>query len=293
MSICRVLSLLLAFPLIAGAAGNDWMSFRNGASRLSELSIPGTHDSGALHEPAPGTSKCQDLSIAEQLDVGVRFLDVRCRHVNDAFAIHHGRVYQRQNFADVLSVVTQFLAANPGETVIMSVKEEYDPVGNTRTFEETFDDYVARDPRRWRLDAEIPTLDRARGRIVLLRRFGVKNGPKGVDASDWPDNATFERGRLRVQDAYRVASTDEKWRAIVSMFDETEARPPDALHLNFCSGFETVAGIPNITKVASDINPRLVAHLKANPGRRRGVVVMDFVDAAKCNLVIGGGTERP
>src|SRR5687767_7668450 len=86
--------LMAALPCSAGAAGNNWLTPLDGNLPLSQFSIPGTHDSGALVEPVSGTAKCQNLSIADQLNAGVRFLDIRCRHINDAFAIHHGAVYQ-------------------------------------------------------------------------------------------------------------------------------------------------------------------------------------------------------
>jgi hypothetical protein len=39
---------------------------------LSAITIPGTHDAGALYDPvyAPGTTKCQNLSISDQLIAG-------------------------------------------------------------------------------------------------------------------------------------------------------------------------------------------------------------------------------
>lgn len=114
------------------------MASIDGEKFLHELSIPGTHDTGALIETVPRTAKCQNLTIEEQLQAGVRFLDIRCRHIGDAFVIHHGPVYQELNFTDVLQSVANFLQANPSETVIMSVKEEYTPEGNTRSFAETF-----------------------------------------------------------------------------------------------------------------------------------------------------------
>ncbi len=137
---------LAALPTLAFAAGNNWMASKSNLLLVSQLSIPGTHDSGALYEPVSGTAKCQNLSIADQLNAGVRFLDIRCRHINDAFAIHHGSIYQNANFNDVLNAVIGFLNSNPSETVIMSVKEEHTPSGNTRSFEQTFDSYVAANP---------------------------------------------------------------------------------------------------------------------------------------------------
>jgi hypothetical protein len=96
--------LLLASFLHAPAAGNNWMSSMNGTLPISQYSITGTHDSGARFDPAlaPCTAKCQDLTIAQQLDAGVRFLDIRCRHIDDGFTIHHSEVYQKINFNNVL-----------------------------------------------------------------------------------------------------------------------------------------------------------------------------------------------
>ena len=62
-------------------------------------------------------------------------MDIRARHVNDVFAIHHGLVFQHAFFGtDVMEPVIGFLAQHPTETVLMRVKEEYTEENNTRTF---------------------------------------------------------------------------------------------------------------------------------------------------------------
>lgn len=68
-----------------------------------------------------------------------------CRHLRDAFAIYHGPVSQELTFDDVTATVRDFLKAHPSETVILSVKEESSPSGNTRTFERMFDAAAAKD----------------------------------------------------------------------------------------------------------------------------------------------------
>src|SRR4051794_40583034 len=109
-------SLLLATPSEkARAASQNWMAALNSSLYVSQLSIPGTHDSGARFEPFSGTAKCQNLTIAEQLNAGVRFLDIRCRHLDNAFTIHHGSVYQNITFDDVLNATIAFLSNNPTE----------------------------------------------------------------------------------------------------------------------------------------------------------------------------------
>jgi 1-phosphatidylinositol phosphodiesterase len=280
-----ILSMLLAaMPLSAVAAGNNWMNGLDGNLPLSQFSIPGTHDSGALSEPVSGTAKCQTLSFGDQLNAGVRFMDIRCRHINDAFAIHHGQVYENANFDDVLNATFAFLAANPSETVIMSVKEEYTASGNTRSFEQTFDSYVAKNPTKWYLGSGIPTLTQARGKIVLFRRFGAGSLPKGIDASNWPDNTSFQTGNyLRVQDNYNVSDNNTKWAQITQLLTEAHYGGPSTLYVNFASGVQSgVFGIPNIPNVSNNINPRLVTYFNTNKSGKYGAILMDFADAAKC-----------
>ena len=227
------------------AAGNNWMAGVDGEKYLYELSIPGTHDSGALYEEFYDISKCQVLTIPEQLNAGVRYLDIRCRHFNDAFAIHHGIYYQNQNFNDVLESVTSFLRANPSETVVMLVKPEYTAEGNTRTFAETFKAYQAewetRYPNIWYVGTTVPKLVDVRGKIVLIRRFNeapFSPADLGINAdSGWPGDSTGTiegPPRIRVQDEYSIYIKGNKWGYITSLFDEMPANP-STLYLNYVS----------------------------------------------------------
>lgn len=56
------------------------MSQLDDNKRLSEMTIPGTHDSGTYtlgDGPVDSAAKCQTQSIAEQLNNGIRYLDIR------------------------------------------------------------------------------------------------------------------------------------------------------------------------------------------------------------------------
>src|SRR5206468_7739138 len=121
--IAFLLTALVVLSLLGktSAAGNNWMTSLNGNLSLSQISIPGTHDSGALSEPFPGTAKCQNNSIAQQLNDGVRYLDIRL-HYNSGTSLNtqHGIVDEGQSFDTVLTgAVLPFLASNPTECVIM------------------------------------------------------------------------------------------------------------------------------------------------------------------------------
>ncbi|MFS4473875.1 phosphatidylinositol-specific phospholipase C [Chryseobacterium sp. T20] len=271
---------------------NSWMSGLQDNISISKISIPGTHDSGARVD-APvvsGTAKTQDLSIAEQLNAGVRFLDIRCRHIDNAFTIHHGAIYQNLNFDDVLNACYAFLNSHPSETIIMSVKEEYDASNTTRSFEQTFDSYVQKNPSKWDLGANIPTLGAVRGKIKLLRRFS-SGTTKGINASPWADNTTFDINnsgvQLKVQDYYKVTNNDDKWNGIFNLLNEAKNDTNGKLFVNFTSGYKPgIFGIPSIPTVSNNINPRLKTFFQTNTQGSFGIMPIDFVNAELSELIV-------
>lgn len=275
-----IISLLLDTNVYAVSA-DKWMEQINNEKYLSEISIPGTHDSGALYEPVIGTAKCQNLSIEQQLNIGVRYLDIRCREFKDSFTIHHGSIYQHLNFDDVINTCIAFLKNNPTETIVMSVKEEYNAAENTKDFEEVFDYYVKKNKGIWFLTDRIPKLKEARGKIVLLRRFKCNNSSMGINACGWKDNTTFTLNnavKLSVQDSYQVGNNDNKWNAITNLYDRAKVSDNKEMFINYTSGYKSIVGIPNIRVVNDDINKRL-KHYFNNAGHNKyGISVMDFVD---------------
>ncbi len=293
------LSLALAFVTLfswtltsvsSAYSSSNWMGSLPSSTSLASLSIPGTHDSGALYEPISGTAKTQDLTIAQQLNIGVRYLDVRTRHYGNAFTIHHGSVYQNQNFDDVLNVVIGFLNSNPSETIIMSVKEEHTPANNTRSYEETFKSYVAKNPDKWLLTDHIPTLGEAKGKIVLLRRFDMSQTPYGINATAWQENTTFNiqnAAKMKIQDYFKVSDKSKKWTDVQNMYNEAKTQNPSWLYLNFTSGYDPGwFGIPNIRSIKDDLNPKVNSFFTTNTKGRFGVSVMDFIDEGTAAKII-------
>ena len=275
------------------ASGNpDWMADLADTKMIAELSIPGSHDSGARFDLAQGLAQTQKLTIAEQLDAGVRYFDIRCRHVGDQFLIYHGGVDQNQTYDEVLATMYAFLDAHPHETILASVKEESVPTQNTRSFEATFDAYIAQAPTRWILTPTLPRLGDVRGKVVLLRRFDATTTPLGVDATVWSDNATFTisdaDAHLRIEDEYVVTSNDLKWTAITNLLAEAAAGDPTTWMLTYTSGYQLISGLPNITIVSDDINARLDTFLAdpANAHAHLGTLAMDFVTTARVEAIL-------
>ena len=268
-----------------------WMAAQPDDTNLMSLTLPGTHDTMALYEPAAGTAKAQTLDLADQYAAGIRYVDIRCVDVDDAFQIYHGTEYEKASFDDVLTTTFAFLDAHPSETIVMSVKQEADNDGATQSFEATFDGYVAQQPTRWYTGDSVPALGDVRGDIVLLRRFDATATPLGIDGSAWADNTTFTLtntdSTLRVEDAYIVSDPATKWTAITSLFGEARAGDPSTLYLTYTSGYQMDGVLPDIPSVSNAINPMLDGYLAdpANTGAHLGAVVMDFATADRADAL--------
>jgi 1-phosphatidylinositol phosphodiesterase len=225
----------------------------------------------------------------------VRYFDLRCRHVQDQFLIYHGGVDQNQTFDEVLATMYAFLDAHPHEVILASVKQEAVPAQNTRSFQATFESYIAQAPARWTLAPTLPRLGDVRGSLVLLRRFDATttpSAPLGIDATNWADNATFEiagtDAHLRIEDEYVVTSNDTKWTAITGLLADAAAGDPATWMLTYTSGYQLISGLPDITVVSDDINARFDAFLAApaNTHAHLGTLAMDFVTPARVEAIV-------
>ncbi|MEW2434756.1 phosphatidylinositol-specific phospholipase C domain-containing protein [Streptomyces caniferus] len=239
----------------------DWMSALGDATPVQRLTIPGTHDSGA-RIGGPWVA-CQNTSVAAQLAAGIRFLDVRCRAIDSVFAIHHGAFYQELMFGDVLNACRAFLQAHPSETVLMRVKQEYSEVG-AEEFRRIFGIYLDDKGYRslFRLDAGLPTLGQARGRVVLLA------DSDGLGGVRYADPQLFD-----IQDDY-MAEPFGKYPKIEAQFRKALTQP-GKLFVNYVS---TSAWLPPRSN-ADRLNPqvkRLLEGSEANGWTGLGVVPMDF-----------------
>ena len=181
--------------------GPCWMSHVDGNKYLDELSIPGTHDSGTCSvdndtEPQSSQAKCQQDYIPTQLLEGVRYFDIRLGKGENP-GIDHGACYLLKkdgNFmhlSDVIGYFNTFLSENPTEALIMLVSRGNDEATDeslTTALGKVFDE----NPNLFYTSSRIPTLGEVRGKIVLLRRFGlagnsVSSHTWGLDLTQWDD----------------------------------------------------------------------------------------------------------
>ncbi|MBQ9719672.1 MAG: hypothetical protein IJV64_03150, partial [Oscillospiraceae bacterium] len=192
MLLILLAAALLLIPLaergdrtaVPGSA--DWMARLDDGLPLNRLDLPGTHDSATQYAQLAFFSRCQALSVGEQLEAGFRYLDVRLGE--DA---QTGRLKLMHGFTDcktgagpqsgplyldeLLRQCYAFLAAHPTEAVVFAVKYEHGEL-TTAEFETLLDGYIRADEAYWLLDGAIPRLGEARGRLVLMRRYEDEAG---------------------------------------------------------------------------------------------------------------------
>lgn len=301
---------------------SNWMSALDGDKLISEFSIPGTHDTGAgpqltsvpkltdlKNRVIDHTTRTQDFNLKEQLERGVRYLDIRLKtdKILPGLTVWHGPVYLDMDFEqDVLEVCYDFLRKNPSECIIMHIKDE---AGSSPNFEAAFDLSIndAIDTF-WYLNNTIPKLSAVKGKIVLLRRFSAapankepsasewNKSLKGIDVTGWGDNTTFEinnTSKLKIQDKFKSGINYTYLDKIVpvrALLDEaqtnySQGKEKDRMYINYTSAncFPNVAQTP--VYYAGHLNPNINYYLRNKTGRF-GIIAVDFCKSLSNELII-------
>ena len=97
--------------------GKNWMAALSKDFKLRELVLLGSHDSGAIN----GKLKCQNSHIIEQLNWGVRFLDLHISQFNNEVWLYYGEPCLR--LREALLEVNQFITAQPKEKVVICLRK--------------------------------------------------------------------------------------------------------------------------------------------------------------------------
>ncbi|XP_009290935.1 1-phosphatidylinositol phosphodiesterase-like [Danio rerio] len=247
----------------------DWMETLDGNMFISNITIPGTHDTMALHGGA--AAECQSWSLENQLLAGIRYLDLRVSGNN--LKVVHGVISQHTTFADVLNIVKGFLSQHKSETVLLRVKLE-----SKGPFPDDVANQLKNDPGCW-VNNEIPQLEDVRGKIVFVQK---KNFKLGV-----PLLETDKKGD------YKVGNVEKKKAKIIEHLKQAlEPCEVKAVVLNYSSGTGWPLGRLDRTpkNVAKKINPWLYSHLegasKENIKLCFGVIAMDFPGLDLIQLII-------
>ncbi|MBB3229067.1 hypothetical protein FHW69_003716 [Luteibacter sp. Sphag1AF] len=257
---------------------------------LSELTLPGTHDSLSYwiskrkRQTGEEWAQTQSLTLFEQLDRGIRFLDIRCRLTGpNTLTGCHGTIMFPITFSEIVTDCANWLTSHPSECIVLSLKnEEKKPAAQTMgAFAQAAAANLGAIPSLLHPADDLPRLSDVRGRLILLRRFDAP--PLGIDATHWPDDTAFRHTNKAgitfvVQDKWNMGAFGgqifPKFTSLVEpvLRKASEDSNLRTLYLNFCNGMSPFTP----AQVASTINPRLLNFVTHAPPGRYGVICMDF-----------------
>ena len=260
----------------------DWMKSLDDNTSIRGINMPGSHDTMALYSIGDLAGQCQSLSLKEQLNLGVRFLDIRLKEENNKLKAVHGVVDQKASFASITKTIESFLNKHNDEFIIMSIKEEAKASNSKISFEESLQNYLTSDI--YLKDTSIPNkVGDVRGKVILLSRYSGSS--IGIPAfTGWQDSVTFTLPNdIYVQDTYKITSKEQKQEEIVKCFNEAG----HALKINFLSAYRTNSFPPSYSiSSAKDINPWI--NKEISKYNDRGIVLYDFVSEENMNYFFGG-----
>jgi 1-phosphatidylinositol phosphodiesterase len=258
---------------------NCWMSLISDEKCITELTIPGTHNSGSMYDvPAlPDTAKTQCLTIAEQLNDGVRFLDIRCKVVDSRLVLHNGFANQKLSFENIVDICQSFLKLNPSETIILELRDESYPLNNTQLFESVFNKCTKKYSAAalFFLENRFPILKEVRGKITLLRNFEVSDLTlKGIDKKDKIRNYSILK-----QNHHKDQTVEQKWHFIKQHLFNAKKDSKNILYMNYTSGYKKTMflGLPSVKKISDSINPLIKGFFKLSKNARYGIIIMDYI----------------
>lgn len=219
-----------------------WLKNLNDNLALSEISLPGTHDTmtyTAKQIDGAGLVKCQSYDLATQLNAGIRYIDIRCRVTDGSFAIHHGPYYLGMMFGDVINTVVNFLRQNPSEFVLMRVRQEYSEETDD-VFSKIFETYYNKN-LSFMFDSNNgvnrnPQIKEIRGKIVILRDFSGSS--KGISYHNLIIQDDFEPEGNEVEDKIY-----NKWEKVKSFFGKANASSRSTPYLNHLSATNSWAPV--------------------------------------------------
>ena len=315
----KIFAIAMIITQAAASLANDWMEHLDDNAYLSQTSIPGSHDSatgegwtgglGTLFGSSMGLT--QELTIAQQLDCGVRAFDLRPCVVDGELVINHGILQTKAKFPDTLRQLCQFVTDHPTEFVVIVMRHETDGDDNSDQWAGMMATCLSSPDIRptltdYRRDITIGEL---RGKVLVLSRDTYANKPIGGFITGWGHNPDYVTARIKgtdavtgtlyVQDFYEVMDNmTAKLNGIVKLLDySTQNNVYKGIkHLigciNCASGYTASASSDGNRDNAAQCNKKIIDYLAdethAGP---TGIIFMDFAGTDASNTYEVKGLE--
>ncbi|KAF7319702.1 PLC-like phosphodiesterase [Mycena kentingensis (nom. inval.)] len=227
----------------------NWMATVPDDTRIVDMSIPGTHDCATWNYSAERQKelmkyidplrshvyfRCQDRSLLQSLDDGIRMFDLRLGYNQgeDTIGFYHGRAMlaAHTTLADVLIGLSNWLLQHPTETILISIQQEE---GSHTTYDEKFERLLhetlvspASAPFWLQHRGRLGTLGEARGKMVLLQRFTYELLAGHGEQHEWGIHLGAKRWIRNGPDTELVYSEAPAPRRVAYIQDEFMPRVP-------------------------------------------------------------------
>lgn len=300
-TLCKPYYKKYKFGTKGSARTQNWMAMIPGNVKFNHLSIPGTHDAATSSGISGSTAaaKCQDYTIADQLSMGCRALDLRPGFSQTDLTIYHGVTSTGVTLANALDAVKSFLDDNPTETVFILIHEEDTRLtsigsGPHQTSWATgvwncvnnYTDYI--ESYGW-----TGNLNPCRGKMVVIFRDNYTDGDNNADlgcgkvgwGSSFYDKSILtgngsvtEKGKLRYQDEYSTSSESTKLDNLTQMLnDHIAAKETDAGY-TFVNNTNIASGTTSVATLATKVNAAVLGSSTfTNHTGKFGIMMTDFL----------------
>lgn len=287
---------------------NNWMSGIADDTNIAGISIPGTHESCSRFQV--GDAQCQWFSIIQQLNRGIRFLDIRCNYETGSetgltqhiyFPVYHGIARQNILFEEIQAQCVAFLDANPSEFILMNIQmnEGTEDRAIGAQFGSKFLDLIEPYKDYWYMETgvkiqpgfgpvpNLPTIHDVRKRIVLVRSIAIMNSNSivgweipsgesnrskgGFTWSGFNINGTSSEINSRTQNKWDDTDYAEKQPMVEQYIKDAKDNANFGM-LTF--NFASYTGYPGAN--AQEMNDWMKGYLKTNWGFNTGIIALDF-----------------
>ncbi|KIY52125.1 PLC-like phosphodiesterase, partial [Fistulina hepatica ATCC 64428] len=286
----------------------DWMAKYADDTKLVQMNIPGTHDSATWNYSqatqdslleytgiiAPAVFfRCQDQSIFDMLNAGIRFLDLRVawNPDNETIGFYHSEAVlsPTTTIEDVFIGFYSWLNAHPTETLLISVNHESDTgtSDDARFYEHLYNLFNSAPATDYwvQTNGTLGTLGEARGKLTLFQRYSNDLLPSNdthsigiyLPPNLWLDNnpniTIVYNDALDqiayIEDYYEIelpigsgAAENIQWKynATTAHIQDAIDYNPDQLYLSFASAEHDVDILPETPKVSVSSLDRPCTH---------------------------------
>lgn len=305
------------FGSISTARTGSWMGCIPQNIFHYMLSIPGSHDSGTSTVTIlPSSSKTQNKTITEQLELGVRAFDLRPLATDGDLTLSHGSATSKTTLSAAITDMKDFLEKHPTEFVLAFIHQEAPTLGSASdTQKATWSNNVYNLVKvavdgGYGLEALTSRTSFAgcRGKIIFIYRDDLTGDNKVYNAAKiaWNDNiarTVYLRGtndneitdfKVAYQDIYNNDALGESKAGLSGYFQQKGGVTSNAekvemvkKYIDFANqntermlilNFASYAGSSNVGDIASAVMPDVNQYI-ASKQERVGIIFSDFVDS--------------